>query len=337
VTSTVFPWTVLAVTGVAALGVDLALMRRRQRLAVSVVTATGWTVAGLAFAAAVRAFEGTGAARDYLTVFLLEKSLSLDNVAVFAVVLSTFAVAAARRQRVLAGGIVAALGLRLAFVFAGLALIAAAHDVLVVFGVVLLVAGARMVRGHDGGGRPPRVVRWLRRRRVDPAIAALATIAVADLLFAVDSVPAAFAVTSNSFVIVAANLFAVLGLRPLYDLLAAAIDRLSHLERALGVLLALIGVALCLEPVWRVPEWVLLVAVVTTLLTGVLLSLVPPRRLLVSVGGGLLLAAGAAMLVLPGPGLLVVAAGLAVLATEFVWARRLLERVKARIPKRASR
>jgi len=110
--------------------------------------------------------------------------------------------------------------------------------------------------------------------------------------------------------------------------------RLEVLARALGVLLALIGLVLVVEPWWQPPEWMILIAVVVTLGTGVLLSLVPPRRLLVSAGGGLLLVAGAAMLVLPGPGLLVIAAGLALLATEFLWARRLLDRVKARLPSR---
>ena len=159
-------------------------------------------------------------------------------------------------------------------------------------------------------------------------------LALTDLVFAVDSVPAAFAVTRDVFPIVAANVFAVLGLRPLYDLLAAAMDRLALLERALGVLLLLIGAALVVEPWWRVPEWVILLAVVATLSAGVLLSLVSPRRVVVAIGGGILLAAGAAMLVLPGPGLLVIAAGLALLATEFLWAKTALNHVKKRIPRR---
>jgi tellurite resistance protein TerC len=328
----------LVATGAVALVVDLALMRRRGGVRQAVVASIGWLTVGLAFAAVIRMTLGRAAAGDYLTVFLLEKSLSLDNVAVFAVVLGAFAIPGPRRPKVLMGGVLAAVVLRLAFVAGGLALVDALHGVLVAFGLILLVAGARMLRQRDAHeSQPPQVVQWLQRRRVPPATAALLALAVTDVVFAVDSVPAAFAVTRDAFVVVAANVFAVLGLRPLYELLAAALDRLVHLERALGVLLALIGVALCLSPWVEVPEPVILAGVVVTLAAGVLLSLVPPRRLLVSAGGGLLLIAGAAMLVLPGPGLLVIAAGLALLATEFVWARRLLDRVRARLPKRASR
>lgn len=332
-------WVILAVTGAVALGVDqvLAVRRDDRRLRTAVLATVGWTIAGLGFAAVVRGLLGADDAGRYLTVFLLEKSLSLDNVAVFAVVIAAFAIPAERQQRVLAGGVLAALVLRLGLVAGGLALVSALHGILVVFGVVLLVAGARMALPHKEKEGLPRAVEWLRRRRVNPVAAALLALGVTDLVFAVDSVPAAFAVTRTPFVVMAANVFAVLGLRPLYDLLAAAMDRLVHLEKALGVLLALIGVALCLEPVWTVPEWLLLVGVVTCLGAGLLLSVVSPRRVLVSVGGGLVLAAGAAMLVLPGPGLVVIAAGLALLATEFVWARRLLDRVRSKLPRRRPR
>ncbi|HET6909810.1 MAG TPA: PGPGW domain-containing protein [Mycobacteriales bacterium] len=329
-------WAALAACGVTALGVDLALTLRRgrQSLRAALIGSLGWLVAGLAFAAVVRAALGAAHAGTYLTVFLLEKSLSLDNVAVFAVVLSAFAVAPAKRQRVLVGGILAALVLRLGFVAGGLAVVSAAHWVLVAFGVVLLVAGFRMAGERKSESAQPGVVRWLRRRGVSATLGALMALALTDLVFAVDSVPAAFAVTRDVFPIVAANVFAVLGLRPLYDLLAAAMDRLALLERALGVLLLLIGAALVVEPWWRVPEWVILLAVVATLSAGVLLSLVSPRRVVVAIGGGILLAAGAAMLVLPGPGLLVIAAGLALLATEFLWAKTALNHVKKRIPRR---
>jgi tellurite resistance protein TerC len=329
-------WLALVVCGLLALGVDLSLTLRRggRSLRSALIGSLGWVVAGLAFAAVVRATLGASHAGTYLTVFLLEKSLSLDNVAVFAVVLSAFAVEPAKRQKVLVGGILAALVLRLGFVAGGLAVVSAAHSVLVAFGLVLVVAGFRMASKHATESSPPGVVRWLRRRGVSATLGALIALALTDLVFAVDSVPAAFAVTRDAFPIVAANVFAVLGLRPLYDLLTAALERLALLERALGVLLVLIGAALVVEPWWKVPEWAILLAVVATLTAGVLLSLVSPRRLLVAVGGGVLLAAGAAMLVLPGPGLLVIAAGLALLATEFLWARHALDRVKRRLPRR---
>jgi tellurite resistance protein TerC len=339
VTDTTIAWLALAATGLVAVAVDITLALRRpdHRLRTALVGSLAWFVVGLAFTGVVRGLVGPSAAGQYLTVFLLEKSLSLDNVAVFAVVLSAFAIPFERRQRVLVGGILAALVLRLVFVAVGLAAVSAVHGILVAFGAVLLVAGYRMARQRGEHTGPPKVVTWLLHRRVNTAVAALFALAVTDLVFAIDSVPAAFAVTHAAFPIAAANVFAVLGLRPLYDLLAAAMDRLVHLERALGVLLALIGVALVVEPLWKAPEWLILSGVVATLGAGVMLSIVPPRRLLVSIAGGVLLLAGAAMLVLPGPGLLVIAAGLGVLATEFLWARKMLDGVKARIPSRASR
>lgn len=332
-------WVLLVAVGLVAVAVDIALAVRRPDtgLRAALLGSLAWLLVGLAFTGVVHGLLGAHEAGSYLTVFLLEKSLSLDNVAVFAVVMTAFAIPLERRQRVLVGGILVALVLRLAFVAAGLAVVSAVHGVLVAFGAVLIVAGYRMSRQTEEETEPPRAVRWLQSRRVNTAVAALLALALTDLVFAIDSVPAAFAVTHDAYPIAAANVFAVLGLRPLYDLLATAMDRLRHLERALGVLLGLIGVALVVEPLWKAPEWLLLLAVVVTLGAGILLSLVPPRRLLVSIGGGILLAAGAAMLVLPGPGLLVIAGGLGLLATEFLWARRMLDRVKARIPSKSRR
>jgi tellurite resistance protein TerC len=221
---------------------------------------------------------GGGPAARYYTVFTLEKTLSLDNVAVFAVILGAFAIPRERQSRILVGGILIALVLRLALVAGGLAIVDAVHDVLIVFGVILLIAGARMLRPNAGPDGPPAAVAWLARRRVQPTAAALVAIGVADLVFAVDSVPAAFAVTRAPVIVVAAIVFAVLGLRPLYEVLAIAMTRLRFLDRAIGLLLCLIGVALCVEPFRAVPEWVLLTGVVTIIAGGVIASLRTTRR-----------------------------------------------------------
>jgi tellurite resistance protein TerC len=278
--SNVTAWLALAGVGTMALTVDLALAFRRSRpsLRSSTVAALAWTVVGLAFTGVASVLFDADAAGDYLTVFVLEKSLSLDNVAVFAVVMSAFAVPVVRQPRVLLVGVLAAVVLRIVFVVAGLAAVNAIHGLLIAFGVVLIVAGVRILRtGEPDPEHVPPIVDWLRRRRVSATAAAVAALAATDVVFAVDSVPAAFAVTRDTFPIIAANVFAVLGLRPLYDVLAAAMRRLSHLERALGALIALIGVALCVQPLWTVPEWVILTGVVATLGAGVLFSLVPPR------------------------------------------------------------
>jgi tellurite resistance protein TerC len=346
----VLAWITLAVTGTVALLVDLLWSRRTRSSDVraAAVAAVLWTVAGVAFAAAVAGFGGAAQAGRYLTVFSLERVLSLDNVAVFAAVFAAIAVPAARQGRVLTGGLLGALVLRVAFIAAGLALVGAAHALLLVFGLVLLAAGVGMLRqsppsaGTAGteGAHAPGSLRWLPAGlRRHPQAMALVAVILADVAFAADSILAAFAVTTSAYPIVAANVFAVLGLRPLYVVLTHALARFRLLRPGIGVLLGLIGVELVLEPFVAVPAWVTLAVVVGCVGAAVALSIAEERgmdlsrvarKVGVSVGGGALLLAGVAMLVLPGPGLVVIIAGLALLATEFAWARRPLAAMKTR-------
>jgi tellurite resistance protein TerC len=336
----VLAWTILAVTGATALTVDLLSSRRTRSSEVraATVAAALWTVAGLAFAGAVAAFGGAAEAGRYLTVFSLERVLSLDNVAVFAAVFAAVAVPAARQGRVLTGGLLGALVLRVGFIVAGLALVGAAHAVLLVFGILLLAAGAGMLRPpRDGHSRSTR---WVPARlRSHPESVALLAVILADIAFAADSILAAFAVTTSAYPIVAANVFAVLGLRPLYVVLTHALERFRLLRPGIGVLLGLIGVELVVEPFVAVPAWVTLTVVVGCVGAAVGLSLAEERGMTlrrlarkfgVTLGGGVLLLAGAAMLVLPGPGILVIIAGLAVLATEYAWAKRPLDAMRDR-------
>jgi tellurite resistance protein TerC len=315
----VLAWITLAATGAIALTVDLVWSRRTRSSDVraALVAAVLWTVAGVAFAGAVAAFGGAAVAGRYLTVFSLERVLSLDNVAVFAAVFAAIAVPAARRGRVLTGGLLGALVLRVGFIAAGLALVGAAHALLLVFGLILLAAGVGMLRpsrhGGDGahGAHAPSTLRWLPAGlRRHPESMALVAVILADVAFAADSILAAFAVTTSAYPIVAANVFAVLGLRPLYVVLTHALERFRLLRPGIGVLLALIGVELVLEPFVAVPAWVTLAVVVGCVGAAVGLSLAEERGLTVkrlarkfgvTVGGGLLLVAGVAMLVLPVP------------------------------------
>jgi tellurite resistance protein TerC len=335
-------WFTLAATGTAALAVDLLWSRRTgsSEVRAALVAAVVWTVTGVGFAAVVAGFGGGAQAGRYLTVFSLERVLSLDNVAVFAAVFAAIAVPAAHRGRVLTGGLLGALVLRVGFIAAGLALVGAAHALLVVFGLILLAAGVGMLRPARAD-RHAAAPRWAPERlRRHPESMALVAVLIADVAFAADSILAAFAVTTSAYPIVAANVFAVLGLRPLYVVLAHALQRFRLLRPGIGVLLGLIGVELVLEPFVAVPAWVTLGVVVGCVGTAVGLSLAEEagmtwRRLLrrggVTIGGGLLLAAGAAMLVLPGPGLLVIVGALALLATEYAWAQRPLNALRDRV------
>jgi tellurite resistance protein TerC len=344
----VLAWITLAATGAIALTVDLVWSRRTRSSDVraALVAAVLWTVAGVGFAGAVAGFGGAATAGRYLTVFSLERVLSLDNVAVFAAVFAAIAVPAARQGRVLTGGLLGALVLRVGFIAAGLALVSAAHALLLVFGLILIAAGAGMLRPsrHDGDGadaaHAPSTLRWLPAGlRRHPESMALAAVILADVAFAADSILAAFAVTTSAYPIVAANVFAVLGLRPLYVVLTHALERFRLLRPGIGVLLGLIGVELVIEPFVAVPAWVTLAVVVGCVAAAVGLSLAEEhgmslkrlaRKFGVTVGGGVLLLAGVAMLVLPGPGILVIIAGLAVLATEYAWAKRPLDAMRDR-------
>jgi tellurite resistance protein TerC len=298
-------WTVLAAAAAAAFIVDQRLHSdptSQPTLRRSALDTVGWTVVGLAFAGVVWALHGGGAAIDYVTGYTLEKSLSLDNVAVFAVIIASLAIPSARQRRVIDHAIIAALGLRVAFIAGGLALLEQVHLVLYAFGAILIVSGLRMFRSEDesADGEPPRIVslaqrvvpiaegdhgsRYFvaggngRRRSATTLLVALVALALVDVVFAVDSVPAIFSVTHDAWVVTAANAFALLGMRPMYFLLAEGIDRLAHLRRGLAVILVGIGVNLVIEEHVAIPTIATLAFVIVILCLSVALSLHQQRR-----------------------------------------------------------
>jgi TerC family integral membrane protein len=214
--------------------------------------------------------------------YLIEKSLSVDNIFLFAAIFSAFAIPARYQHRVLMFGIIGALVMRAGFIAAGITLLEAIHPVIYVFGAVLLLAAFNMLRG--GTHAPPeqsRVLRWLRRwlpvteqlhgqrfflrASVDgeqqarllatPLLLALVVVEATDVIFAVDSIPAVLAVTTDPFVVYTSNVFALLGMRALYFLLAGAAGRLRYLRPGLAVILGGVAVKLLLADVWEFPAW----------------------------------------------------------------------------------
>lgn len=284
----VIAWIVLTIAALICIGVDLLLSRRpaQQSTRAALVVAGAWTLAGLAFTGVVLGLLGGADASNYLSVFALEKTLSLDNVAMFAVILGASQLSAERSDRVLLGGLLGALVLRIAFIGAGLAIVDALHAVIVVFAVILVVSGVRMVQaaGHDADGdadSAPSPTRWLPAGvRARPALAALLVIMVVDVMFATDSILAAFAITTTAYAIVAANVFAVLGLRPLYVVLRDALDRFRYLRPGIGLLLVAIGIELALEVFVTLPSWVTLAGVATCLIGSIAASLAAERGIL---------------------------------------------------------
>jgi tellurite resistance protein TerC len=202
-----------------------------------------WIALAVAFGAGLWLVEGAGAGEAYFAGYVMEKALSLDNVFVFTLIFAALAVPRPAQPRVLLWGILIALVLRAIFIVAGAEALETYSWVAWPFAALLAWTGWRILRSgedHDEGGK---IVDRVRRRfpGLKPAVAALVAVAVADVIFAVDSVPAILAITTDTFIVFAANAFALLGLRALFFLVAGAVARFAYLQLGLGVLL--IGIA----------------------------------------------------------------------------------------------
>jgi TerC family integral membrane protein len=268
---------------------DLALTRNTVGLRAAATSSALWVAAALAFGGALWLWRGPATAGQYFAGYLLEKALSVDNIFVFVMLFASLQVPAALQRRVLHLGVAGALVLRGGFIAAGGALIEHVGWIFYVFGALVLLAGTRMFRSGASGG-PDRnlAVRGLRRVlpvtgdyaghrffvRVSqaspktlkimatPLFVALVAIEVTDLVFALDSIPAVFGVTSDLFVVFTSNAFAVLGLRALYFLLAGSIDRFTYLKQGIAVLLVFIGTKMLISPLVHLPAWMSLAVIV---------------------------------------------------------------------------
>ena len=256
----------------------------------------GWTVLGVLLALPLFFVTDGTTVQEYLTGFLIEKSLSTDNLFVFALIFSYFAVPKLSQRRVLFWGIVGALFLRAVFILAGAALLDAFRATIYVFGAFLIVTGIRMARQDEVAIDPERnpllrlvrrvvpmttrfhgerlLVREDGRRRGTPLLAALVLVAAFDVAFAIDSIPAIFSITRNTFVVFAANAMSLLGLGSLYFVLLGLIARFTYLDDGLAAVLVLIGVKMMLSEVIHVPVLLSLLLVIAVLAVAIILSLV---------------------------------------------------------------
>jgi tellurite resistance protein TerC len=218
-------------------------------------TAALCILAGLGFGAALWLRRGSEPAQQYLAGYLIELSLSVDNVFVFALVFEEFGVEPARRRRLLFWGITGAIVMRSAILVAGIGAIKRFSWIIPVFGALILLTGIRVAagrgaRGARGPGNP--VVRFM-ARHVPPALAALIALETADLVFALDSLPAVLAVTHDVLIAMASNLFAILGLRSLFFVVSGAVRELRFLAAGIAAVLVLVGAKMLAEPWYRVP------------------------------------------------------------------------------------
>jgi len=243
---------------------------------------------------------GSQRALEFLTGYLIEYSLSADNVFVFLIIFRYFAVPAGAQHRVLFWGILGALLMRVLFILIGTILLQRFHWIIYLFGGFLVFTGIRMLRGAELEVHPERnpIVRlfqryvpldfqyagarfWVRHGRrtlATPLLLVLVVVEASDLLFAVDSIPAIFAVTRDPFIVYTSNVFAILGLRSLYFLLAAAMNKFHYLEVALGLVLAFVGVKMLVSGYYEIPIGISLGVVVSILSVAVLASLVRRSR-----------------------------------------------------------
>ena len=284
-------WVAVIAFIVAMLAVDLLFHRdahaigTREALTWSVV----WITVALLFGGVLWATLGSEAAATYYAGWLIEKSLSVDNLFVFALLFSFFAVPVEFQHRVLFWGVLGALVCRAAFIFAGAALLDSFHWMTYLFGGFLVFTGIKLFRSNELGMSPDRnpVLKLMRRHArmtpefegprffvrkehlwwATPLLAVLIVVETTDVLFAVDSIPAIFAVTTNTFIVFTSNAFAILGLRALYFLLVGVLGRFAYLKVGLAAVLVFVGLKMLVVDLFHLPIWASLL-VITTLIGG---------------------------------------------------------------------
>ena len=288
----------------AMLALDLGVFNRKAHVVGfrEALTWTGvWVTLAMIFNAGVWYFAGPQKALEFFTGYLIEYSLSADNVFIFALIFSYFAVPPQWQHKVLFWGVLGALVMRVIMIFAGVALISRFHWILYFFGAFLIFTGLKMIFKKDEEVHPEHnpIVRWFRKLvpvsrghhedklvvRVDgrlmatPLLVVLVCVEVTDVIFAVDSIPAIFAVTLDPFIIYTSNVFAIMGLRSLYFVLGGMMGMFHYLKVGLGGVLSFIGVKMLLgHTAWKIDTLVALGVVAAILAASVVASLVHARR-----------------------------------------------------------
>jgi tellurite resistance protein TerC len=300
-------WIAFAIIVAIMLAVDLFVVGGGRQHRVGVREALMWSIVwicvSLAFAAGLWVYldglhgheVATSTALEYLTGYVIEKSLAVDNVFVWLMLFSFFGIPMELQKRVLLYGVLGAIVMRTVMIFAGAWLISQFHWILYVFGAFLLITGIKMYWAADTEPdlENNAALRWLRSRMnitrelhgerffvmqeglryATPLFLALVLVEISDLIFAVDSIPAIFAITTDPFVVLTSNVFAILGLRSMYFLLADAADRFSLLKYGLAIVLMFIGVKMILIDVYKIPVGFSLAVVAVILGASIAMSL----------------------------------------------------------------
>ena len=295
-------WGIFSLLILGMLFLDLVVFHREEHevsLREALIWTGIWIVLGLLFSLFIYTQKGLDATLAYLAGYLVEKSLSLDNIFVFQVIFTYFAVPAKYRHKILFWGVVGALVMRGVFIVAGVTLIKMFHWVVYLLGLLLVYTGIRMVTEHGKVIEPERnpVIRLARRFvpmtshyeggrffvRKDgrlyatPLLAVLLVVESTDVVFAVDSIPAIMALTTDPVIIYTSNVFALLGLRALYFALSGLLQLFHYLNYGLSVILVFVGVKMLISGFYKIPTWVALLVVVVTLTASIVASLWWPK------------------------------------------------------------
>ena len=301
--SQVWMWVAFNVFVLAMLAVDLGVVHRRAHevtLKEALVWSGVWIALALLFALGVYVWHGPQPALEFLTGYLIEKSLSVDNIFVFVLIFSYFKVPARYQHEVLFWGILGALVMRAIFIFAGIALLQRLHWIIYVFGALLILTGIKMAMEKDKEIHPDKnpVLKLFRRLvpvtegyhadhffvkhggryAATPLFIVLLVVETTDVIFAVDSIPAILAITMDPFIVYTSNVFAILGLRALYFALAGVMQLFHYLHYGLSAILVFVGAKMLLADVYKLPVGVALGVIAGILLIAVIASLMRPQQ-----------------------------------------------------------
>ena len=298
-------WAWLATIGVivALLLFDILVLNRHAHVPTfrrAAIETAAWVAIGVTFGVVIIAAFGSAAGGEWFSGYLIEYSLSIDNVFVWALILTYFQIPAKYQRRVLFWGVFGALVLRAIFIFAGVALITRFEWMLFIFGGFLLYTSGKLLFSHNEAVDPANsrflkvvhrfipttpvlhgqkmFVRIDARRFATPLFAVLLLIEATDVLFAVDSVPAVLAVSKEQFIVFTSNAFAIMGVRSLYFLLADMHARFTYLQQGLAIILAFVGVKMIISPWYHIPTAVSLLVIVIVLIASVSFSLQRTRK-----------------------------------------------------------
>ncbi|MEY2499053.1 MAG: tellurite resistance protein TerC [Verrucomicrobiota bacterium] len=296
-------WIAFHVGVFIALAIDLISFKRRDRelsMRAATLRSLIWVILSLGFNYLVWKSKGDDDGLDFLTGYVIEYSLSVDNIFVFVLIFTYFRVPPISQHRVLVWGILGALVMRGVMIWLGVTLVERFHFVLYIFGAFLLLTGLRMLFDRDAklDFEKNFFMRFCRKMlpitrefhgrrfavRIDgrfmftPLLLVLILVDIMDLIFAVDSIPAVFAITTDQFIVYTSNVCAILGLRSLYFLLARMVDRFIYLKTGLAIILGFVGTKMIVAKQFPIPNWISLIIVIVVLGITITVSMFATRR-----------------------------------------------------------